>query len=197
MLRSCREGNCEWTEFSNLEQCNPCLKPRTRPKPDLTYAFPIHDSPLNDLSRFERDHFTRCFSVQALKTLSEKGIICAPTTGLRKWTERAKRTFLSTTDLACFPWAVVEFKKQVPGSRTSPVERCYCQAANASAAALELQGQLFALVVDKTYSTLPPIISFTCIGPIVRVWLTYYTEPDSTGKQVRVSASSTTYRAGS
>jgi hypothetical protein len=127
------------------------------------------------------------------------GVICGPTTGLRKWTQSPKSTFLSTRDLACFPWAIVEFKKQVQGSKVAAKERCYCQAANASAAALSLQAQLSAramkmmIVIDKqrtaddVYSRVSPIISFTCVGPIVKVWLTYYEEPNAEEQRRRVS----------
>lgn len=153
------------------------------------------------------------------------GVICGPTTGLRKWTQSPQNTFLSTKDLACFPWAIVEFKKQVQGSEVAPKERCYCQAANASAAALALQAQLSVKAMEATIekgryyqaadasaasptlqaqlsakareeqklrddacSRLLPIISFTCVGPIVKVWLTYYKERSNEGQRERVSA---------
>lgn len=156
------------------------------------------------MSAFERADFGTSFSIQSLGELSKKGVICAPTTGLRKRTS-SPETRLSSTDLVCFPWAVVEFKKQIQGSQ---IERCYCQAANASAVALVLLAQLSAKAKEKAEeneedkekaqvkakvkamhaacSRLPPVVSFTCVGPIVKVWLTYYKVSSSTGKYERV-----------
>jgi hypothetical protein len=85
-----------------------------------------------------------------------------------------EKTTLSSTNKSCFPWAVVEMKRHAK-TYDGSVERCYCQAANAAAAALELRAQLF----DKLSGDillqppLPPVIAFTCIGPIVKVWLAY------------------------
>ena len=75
-------------------------------------------------------------------------------------------------------------KKHATGLDDS-VERCYCQAANAAAAALQLQAQLFenSAIISQS----PPVIAFTCIGPIVKVWLAYQDKPgifDVTPKQV-------------
>jgi hypothetical protein len=195
-----REGNYEWHEFPNLEPAdaenyNSRNHPRTRPKPDLTYAFSILQGPLESMSVFERDDFGKSFTIQSLGELSKKGVICAPTTGLRKWTS-SPNTHLSSTEVACFPWAVVEFKKYIQKS----AERCYCQAANASSVALVLQAQLSAKANENANenakekamhaacSKLPPIVSFTCVGPIVKVWLTYYKYSSSARKFERVRA---------
>lgn len=163
-----------WTEFPNLRPCNTTLTPRTRPKPDLTYAFPVYDRSLDELRGFERDVLSTAFTTQTLSTLTQRGTICAVTAGLRNWLKPTKRPMLGTADLACFPWAVVEVKKHVRTSDVSPIERCYCQAANASAAALDLRAQLFNKVSSDAVLSLPPVIAFTCIGHIVKVWLTYF-----------------------
>jgi hypothetical protein len=184
-----REGNCTWTDFANFGvhiKDNDDTKLRTRPKPDLTYAFPVTTLPSQSLKRFERDEYARSFSLETLGDLSMRGIYSTPTTGLRRWADSRKRTSLRTTDLACFPWAVIEFKKQVQGSQMSPVERCYCQAANASAAALELRAQMFVKASHDVFPEIAPVISFTCVGPIVKIWLTYFLETDSCGNRTRV-----------
>lgn len=125
------------------------------------------------------------FSVHALGSLREKGIICAPTTGLQRWTQNPARANLRKPDLACFPWAVVEFKRQEQ-NRVPAYQRCYCQAAKASAAALDLQAQLFKREVGESSAVeLSPIISFTCVGPIVKLWLTY---EDLQAHRTRVSS---------
>lgn len=179
VTESRREGNVLWTEFPNLRPCNTTLAPRTRPKPDLTYAFPVKDCSLDELRGFERDVLSTAFTTHTLSTLTRRGTICAATTGLRSWLKPTKRPMLGTTDLACFPWAVVEVKKHVRTSDVSPIERCYCQAANASAAALDIRAQLFNKVSGDAVSSIPPVIAFTCIGHIVKVWLTYFDTTDA------------------
>ncbi|KAF2818062.1 hypothetical protein CC86DRAFT_461261 [Ophiobolus disseminans] len=180
------EGNCTWMEFPNLHPRDTNLARRTRPKPDLTYAFPILKTFSNDLHGFERDDFTKSFSATSLGTLTQRGIICAPTTGLRNWMKTRDHTSLRSADLSCFPWAVVEFKRE-SRPRLSLEERCYCQAANASAAAFDLRMQLLTKDFDDAGSTVPPVIAFTCVGHIVKVWLTYSeaAEPRHHNTQVR------------
>jgi hypothetical protein len=180
------EGNCTWTEFDNLEPCGPNLKPRTFPKPDLAYAFPVVNKMFKDLKGAERDEFNRCFSLSAIQMLAAQGTISTVTTGLRSSIRSTQERILSTADRACFPWAVVEVKKQVHAGDNAAVKRCYCQAANAAAAAIALRAQLFDEAAHNAYSTVPPLIAFTCCGPEVRVWLMYYTEPDAEGKTARV-----------
>jgi hypothetical protein len=180
------EGNCSWTEFDDIEPCDLNLKPRTLPKPDLAYAFPVVNRMFKDLKGAERDEFSRCFSLEAIQMLAAKDTISTVTTGLRRSMDSTQECVLSTADRACFPWAVVEVKKQVPAGHDAAVKRCYCQAANAAAAAIALRAQLFDKVVPDACSTMPPVIAFTCCGPEVRVWLMYYTEPDAERKRARV-----------
>lgn len=75
-------------------------------------------------------------------------------------------------DLMCFPWAVVEVKSAIVDG--DPERMCYCQAANASAAALSLREKL--LLASKKNEPNPEalvIFSFTCVGTHVKLWLTY------------------------
>jgi hypothetical protein len=67
-------------------------------------------------------------------------------------------------------------KKHTSASNDDDVERCYCQAANAAAAALDLQAQLFDKLKDGCSLQPPPVVVFTCIGPVVKVWLAYQDE---------------------
>jgi hypothetical protein len=174
-----------WNEFENLTKPNPSAKDRTLPKPDLTYAFPIHSLNSDNPKGFARDVFGQTFSLQVLGNLVQQGVSCAPTTGLRKWTNMPDKTLLHSSDRSCFPWAVVEMKPHASTSDAS-VERCYCQAANAAAAALDLQAQLFDKLGGNASSQSPPVIAFTCIGPIVKVWLAYQDKPGLSGKPYQV-----------
>ena len=98
-------------------------------------------------------------------------------------------TILASPGRACFPWAIVEFKKESQSSSESAEERCYCQAANASAAALDLYTPLFSINCSEEDSEVPPVISFTCVGHTVKVWLTYLEKLGDSTTWRRVSGS--------
>lgn len=69
---------------------------------------------------------------------------------------------------------------------SNAVKRCYCQAANAAAAALDLQAQLFGKLRDSCSLQPPPVIAFTCVGPVVKVWIAYQDNSRSSGTPVQV-----------
>jgi hypothetical protein len=168
---SFRQENFQWNEFQDWQESIPHFKRRTDPKPDLTYGFPIISSPKGLPRGFVKEEYIQSFFLSVLGKLCSNGVHSATTTGLRRWTETKDDVKLKAPDLLCYPWAIVEMKH----SQVSPaeVEKCYCQAANASAAALSLQEQLFAPAFGTIPKTLSPIIAFTCIGPRIKVWLTY------------------------
>ncbi|KAK3633290.1 hypothetical protein LTR56_015858 [Elasticomyces elasticus] len=154
---------------------------RTAPKPDLTIGFPVHLS----LDRFRdmtaKEHYGKVFSVDFLSQLrcpspGTSELRFALTTGLAKVSKDANFSLrdLGDSDLICFPWAVVEAKRpKRPGDRRSPEERCYCQAANAAAAALNIFDSLIQKVVHVCPDEVPPVIAFTSVGPHLKVWLAF------------------------
>jgi hypothetical protein len=165
---------------------------RTQPQPDLTYAFPIQTSAPDGLKGFVRDELTQTLSLQSLQKLVKQGVACAPTTALRESTTFPDKTRWSISDRSCFPWAIVEIEKHVSASEDDDaVERCYCQAANAAAAALDLQAQLFNKLKESRSLEPPPVVVFTCVGPVVKVWLAYqgYTRYFGIPTQVRTAHS--------
>ncbi|KAF1940462.1 hypothetical protein EJ02DRAFT_513093 [Clathrospora elynae] len=157
-----------WNEFAVLLKPLKNVKRRTQPKPDLTYAFPM----------------------QVLSGLIPHGVSCVPTTGLRNWTNTnvREKTILRGSDRSCFPWAVVEMKRDAATPDQS-TKKCYCQAANAAAAALELQAQLFDKL-GETSPELPPVVAFTCIGPNVKVWLAYQDQTTKSKKRTQTDLGS-------
>jgi hypothetical protein len=101
-----------------------------------------------------------------------KCIKCALNRGLYKASQgQCRIQELSSYELSCFPWAVVEVKK--PDVENSHMEFCYCQAANGSAAAPGILESVFMKAYASIPDDLPPIIAFTCIGPDLKVWLVY------------------------
>ena len=113
---------------------------------------------------------------------AKRGLINTPTTGL-KTAKRAQD--LHDRHLLCYPWAVVEVKHAKVPERD--VTFCYRQAANAAAAALKIQESLYReshpdLLYKKAVG-IPPVATFTCVGPELRFWLAYR---DYTAKTRRV-----------
>ena len=110
----------------------------------------------------------RNFSLEVLGHLSSlrpKGVLCSPRAGLGDLLLASKKDAWALT---CFPWAIVESKKEATGAPF-----CYCQAANASVVALKM---IESLMLDEYMvgdDRVPPIIAFTTVGQTVRLWLTY------------------------
>jgi len=94
----------------------------------------------------------------------------SPTKALEAWPSKDPEAWAST-DLMCFPWAVVEAKHG--RGRQGNAEFCYCQAANASAAALRLREQLAVKADGSRWKQNLPVIAFTCVGSRIKLWLTY------------------------
>ncbi|KAH7395366.1 hypothetical protein DE146DRAFT_659883 [Phaeosphaeria sp. MPI-PUGE-AT-0046c] len=170
-----------WNEFESLLKPLQFVNRRTQPKPDLTYGFPIQDKSCNSPKGLTRDDLFQTLSLKVLGGLIPHKVSCVPTTGLRNWTKDPEKSVLRGSDRFCFPWAVVEMKRYATSSHES-IERCYCQAANAAAAALELQSQLFDILGDASPEP-PPVVAFTCVGPIVKVWLAYQYKAANSAKR--------------
>ncbi|KAK3629992.1 hypothetical protein LTR56_017751 [Elasticomyces elasticus] len=152
---------------------------RTTPKPDLTIGFPVYHSLDTFRDMTAKEHYGKVFSVDFLAQLRRPSrpdtskLRFALTTGLSKVSRNAE-VFLGDSDLICFPWAVVEAKRPArPGDDRSPEERCYCQAANAAAAALDIFDSLIQEVAQVCSDEVPPVIAFTSVGPHLKVWLAF------------------------
>ncbi|KAI7177126.1 hypothetical protein KC316_g9704 [Hortaea werneckii] len=170
--RWCLARDVWWNEADSFEEESSNGKDLKDPKPDLTYAFPILSAPCTGFAAQETLGTT--FSLDVLQELRKDDhieLISAPTTGLKNRSNGSSRKVLNSSDLMCFPWAVVEVKQ--PRVEKSKVEECYCQAANGSAMALRMLGALFRNATGCVPTDLPPIIAITCVGPELRVWLTY------------------------
>ncbi|KAF5844547.1 hypothetical protein GGP41_007569 [Bipolaris sorokiniana] len=165
--------NISWSNFENFVRSSLWAPKRGQPKPDLTYGFPIQVSTTSNMKGFARDELAQSFSVQSLMKLVEQGIACAPTTKLKKETALASGRRWKNSSRLCFPWAIVEVEKDVPDTDDVAEERCFRRAANAVSAALDLQAQLFNKAPDGYSLQPPPAIAFTCVGPVVKVWLAY------------------------
>ena len=166
-----RAQELPWTEVPNLERTNET----TTPIPDLTYGFPIYTKEHLGKAGVSEGYLgsdgIANFSFDFLETLRKNEIITSPAKGAMSGNETVSKS--RSDHLICFPWAVVEVKRD-EDSNTHDA-KCYCQAANASAAALALQESLVERLYDTPNHYIFPIIAFTCIGPKIRTWLAYST----------------------
>lgn len=152
----------------------------------MTYGFPVYgpEQKIPDGGRYFAYEFLRdLYFHPKLKVRT------APSAGIR-----TSKTFrgLMEEHLLCYPWAVVEVKHAKVDDKD--IKFCYRQAANAAAAALDIRYSLFAsshptLDEDKVRGLpIPPIITFTCVGPSVKVWLAYL--ESSTNRKVSIQRAS-------
>ncbi|KAF2702903.1 hypothetical protein K504DRAFT_495952 [Pleomassaria siparia CBS 279.74] len=161
-----------WNEFPPWQTLHQFPKGRSQPNPDLTYGFRIRKESLECSRGLEREDFTQGFSLSILGQLRGKGLVSAPTTGLHRWYNAPGGTALLNEDFSCFPWAIVEIDKESKLDKVS-AESCYCKAASTAAAALTLQSNMIENSLGTPYPQIPPVIVFTCVGPVVKVWLAY------------------------
>jgi len=113
------------------------------PKPDIYCGFAIHDiDPGQYLdSGFGKDDFIQNFSVDTLMQLKQKGLSGAPSTGFETAANRRRKSGktgepMPQHQLLCFPWAVVELKRQEKGGQDDQKSAVSCQAADCGSAAL-------------------------------------------------------------
>ncbi|UPX11504.1 uncharacterized protein EKO05_0002109 [Ascochyta rabiei] len=205
-----------WNEFPQWVQSDLEVQRPTRPKPDLTYGFKIIETATELYSDYKHDRHVESFSLPWLSELRSRkkgSVISSPTTKLHQ-AAKSKRVTLSAKDLMCFPWAIVEVKHGIERPNTSDghmrqnktkeskhekrKQFCYCQAANASAAGLVLREELAIVAEDKSESHDALVMfSFTCVGPTVKLWITYREKPsEHTSKRERSQKSKHAQRRG-
>jgi hypothetical protein len=184
-----RHKNVLWNEFPKWARLDPSIARLTQPKPDLTYGFPVISPDKEAFGIFEGSAKRNSFSLpvlEQLRTSQNEHLISTPTTGLYNSARKKKGKALEAKDLMCFPWAIIEVKrgtaddgqKAEARDHAKRAEFCYCQAANASAAALTLREDLAAKAKDTSNLIGPRVIfSFTCVGSAVKLWLTYRNAP--------------------
>jgi hypothetical protein len=136
------------------------------------------DAKLEDLNKEVQN-----FSLNVLASLKiAGGLESSPVNGLEAL---ATVSYRPSTKLICFPWGVVESKKDGHGE-----DVCVCQAANAALTALSIMNGLMPPKYREiTGDTIPPFVAFTTIGPKVRLWLAYDTSiPDGKPNIVRFTS---------
>ncbi|KIL84595.1 hypothetical protein FAVG1_12121 [Fusarium avenaceum] len=170
-----RETDELWTLFSK-DSTNGLgsFESIKRPKPDHAFFLPIYhfenkagiptisDPEARQWSQVQGPLGTEPFSWSTLKKLNEFGLQPTP----RRIFDQEPRE----ADLKCYPWFIVEHKKE-----KESVRNVSCQAANAAACAVSLvqhSAQYAVKLMEEAH--VPPIPAMTTIGSRVTIWLMYY-----------------------
>ncbi|KAI7278113.1 hypothetical protein KC345_g6152 [Hortaea werneckii] len=168
--------DADWCEHRNIKDLNSSYNNNcTTPRPDLTYGFPIYppdDAPLSGFGELDCGHTFRAETLRILRQVAQ--LISSPGTGLSK---EKNLNGLSSLDLLCYPWAIVEFKCGTVDNAGKT--RCITQGEGAAKCALDMLRSLFETAYGSVPDDLPPIIFFTCVGPKIQVWLAYHRSLES------------------
>ncbi|KAH7259902.1 hypothetical protein B0J15DRAFT_581935 [Fusarium solani] len=148
------------------------------PKPDQAFYLPIYhsdsrigiptvvDREARQWNRHQETSIMEPFSWSTLKKLHEFGLQPTPVRIFQKPPMEA--------NLKCYPWLIIEHKKEEEIEGRSGRVVC-CQAANAAACAIRLVQDSAQYAVElPDHGHIPPIPVVTTIGPRVTVWLMYF-----------------------
>jgi hypothetical protein len=196
-----RESDHTWNEDHDIPKATPSDIYLTEPKPDIYLGFPIKNSSYQKLDGFWKDPSNENFSIGILGRLLNEGLVCTPTTGVRKYLDKkgrqtvmgqSRRTFtrvesngqqgidsgvedepkFSKDHLLCFPWAIVELKHE--DVSPSEVIKCCGQGANAASRALRIFGNLSRYAdTAEGGQHVPPVVVLTFIGPKFKLWIAF------------------------
>lgn len=189
-------------EDHNIEKATDSGSSLTLPKPDIYLCFPMNNSSNKEPRGFRRDVFVQNFRINTLGMLLNQGLVCGPTTGVRKCLDRKGhqtvdnwgRAILNRAEsdgnyiidagvedeqpllkdhLLSFPWAVVELKH----TNVTPAEvtKCYCQRANAASRALRIFENLSRSSDIVDGEQVPPVIVLTFIDSKFKLWIAFST----------------------
>jgi hypothetical protein len=171
------------------------------PQPDIYCGFRIHDLARFRDYGFAKDDLFQNFSVETISQLASVGLSGVPTKELeREVRARRKSTDpeakLTNHHLLCFPWLVIELKRQdkkpmntQKDDESSLFRVAHCQAANGASVALCMMEKLASFaIVEKTNAHIPPVVTMTCVGGKTKVWLAY-SNINTEGKRDHVSLS--------
>lgn len=154
------------------------------PKPDWAAFYPIYNFDSDRIPTSERWPWgakeqqpplyaiVDNLSLETLRRLAEmpKNGLQSSTSAIFLSPEKQKK--YKFADLICFPWLIAEHKN---GDEKSEV--CYCQAANAGAAAVLMLQRLCEVLPEKLWAKdcghIPPVVTVTTVHKTVRVWIMY------------------------
>ncbi|KAI1768474.1 hypothetical protein GGR53DRAFT_410512 [Hypoxylon sp. FL1150] len=143
----------------------------TQPTPNLTAYFPIFDT------RTSRWPWTKWLKGVMVENFSRETLERLVKHGLHPSATGVFRDGLSPRNSICYPWFIVEHRKD--GEQKD--SECYCRAANDAAAALMMLRTLAKYSAD---TDMPPVVTMTTTGEIVRVWIAFFDGRHETYKMI-------------
>ncbi|KAF4986185.1 hypothetical protein FGRMN_10951 [Fusarium graminum] len=177
------DSEATWKTFNGTELDSSipgAIENETQPRPDYGIYLPMyhlvgkshipetaehkglkwHDSPTPSI--------VESFSWSVLKELHDHGLPPSPINALEASGKEPREN-----DLKCFPWFVVEHKKQDNSEKSK--REAYRQAVNASGCAVRLNQIAAKYAVRLAHDAhVPPTPTVTTVGPLVKVWITYF-----------------------
>ncbi|KAH7322889.1 hypothetical protein B0I35DRAFT_426680 [Stachybotrys elegans] len=175
------EGELPWTLFDGREDKNDTspLRQFERakcPKPDYTCYLPIYhldsEPHLPKVDHSEESHWHQSPNHPLVEQFSWTVLKGLRKYGLEPTTSKVFHKDPVEASLKCYPWLIVEHKKEYPEIDNSIRETVYCQAANAAACAIKLNQLAARYAVSLTDAGhVPPVPAITTVGAEVNVWI--------------------------
>lgn len=172
-----------WTEFlRSRTHAHDTSEKEKCPKPDRVLSLPIYnldtDSPaIPSIRDPESRQWHQTPSPSLVESFSWTVLKDLFAYGLRPTPFRIFRNPPVEAQLRCYPWLIIEHKKQPPKSPEGKTLDVRCQATNAAARALQLNRNAATYAVKLAeQAQVPPIPTVTTVGPIVTVWIMHYLE---------------------
>ncbi|KAF5243200.1 hypothetical protein FANTH_8298 [Fusarium anthophilum] len=150
------------------------------PKPDYAFYLPMYHLNTNSRIPGTTNHKDRQWhktpTPSIMESFSWSNLKMLYKDGLRPTPFRVFHKEPREKDLKCYPWLLVEYKKEkyTIYERLQLEETVCCQAANGSASAIKLNQIAARYAIElPDGSHIPPIPVVTTVGPKVKVWITY------------------------
>ncbi|ENH75823.1 hypothetical protein FOC1_g10001973 [Fusarium oxysporum f. sp. cubense race 1] len=150
------------------------------PKPDYAFYLPMYhlsaDSHIPEITDHRAREWHKAPTPSLVESFSWSNLKMLHKNGLRPTPFRVFNKEPREKDLKCYPWLIVEYKKEKYTSfeRERLEETVCCQAANGSASAVKLNQIAARYTVElPDEAHVPPIPIVTTVGPKVKVWITY------------------------
>lgn len=156
--------NLLWNASDPFRDLDSQLEWPPQPQTDLAFGFRIWNGREGNFQGREIGPAKENFSFKVLQALSRSDMFHAMPSvhSMAEEVEPSDRLF-------GFPFAVVELKSDKVEKRDQTT--CLCQAANSASTSLKIQEMLWEKAGDRGQH--PPVISFTCIGAEITLWLAF------------------------
>ncbi|KAF4952733.1 hypothetical protein FGADI_6485 [Fusarium gaditjirri] len=174
-----------WETFNGKGEDVDCLTARPFetvkcPKPDYAFYLPMYhlttESRIPEITDHRAREWHKAPTPSLVESFSWSNLKMLHKNGLRPTPFRVFNKEPREKDLKCFPWLLVEYKKEKYTSfeRERLEETVSCQAANGSASAIKLNQIAARYTIElPDEAHIPPIPVVTTVGPKVKVWITY------------------------